>query len=140
LKARDQCIGWSAEQCRRRRALIANNARFLILPECNYPNLASRGLKLMLARLSADWQQRYGHPIALVETFVDPEQFCGTIYKCNGWTELGLTQGWARSAEDYYIKHERPKRLWIKPLVKKACQKLRSEKLLPAWTKVEAAV
>jgi len=140
LKARDQCIGWTAEQCRRRRALIANNARFLILPNLNYPNLASRALKLILARLSQDWQQRYGHPIALVETFVDPEQFRGTIYKCSGWTELGLTQGWARSAEDYYIKHERPKQLWIKPLVKKACQKLRSEKLLPDWVQVEAKV
>src|SRR5512142_1063743 len=42
LKARDQFIGWTAEQCRRRRAFIANNARFLILPEGHYPNLASR--------------------------------------------------------------------------------------------------
>src|SRR6266850_5841144 len=32
LKGRDQFIGWTAEQCRRRRPLVANNARFLILP------------------------------------------------------------------------------------------------------------
>ena len=38
LKARDSFIAWSHEQCRRRRALIANNARLLVLPECHYPN------------------------------------------------------------------------------------------------------
>src|SRR5437016_3793587 len=48
LKCRDQFIGWTPEQCRGRRGLIANNARFLILPEVHYPNLASRAMKLML--------------------------------------------------------------------------------------------
>jgi hypothetical protein len=35
--------------------------------------------------LSADWQVRYGHPVLVVETFVDPQQFCGTVYTANGW-------------------------------------------------------
>ena len=34
LKARDRWIGWLPEQQFRRLHLIANNARFLILPEC----------------------------------------------------------------------------------------------------------
>lgn len=140
LKARDQFIHWTTEQCRRRRALIANNARFLILPEVHYPNLASRVLKLILARLSSDWQQRYGHPIVLVESFVDPEQFRGTTYKCSGWSELGLTKGWGRCAQDYYVKHERPKQLWVKELVHRACQKLRAEQLPADWAVVEARV
>jgi hypothetical protein len=38
-------------------------------------------MKLMLARLSADWQQRWSHPLALVETFVDPQLYQGTAYK-----------------------------------------------------------
>jgi hypothetical protein len=58
LKARDAFIGWSHEQGRRRRALLANNSRLLVLPECHSPNLISRFIKLMMARLSADWQQR----------------------------------------------------------------------------------
>ncbi len=58
LKARDEFIGWSHEQGRRRRALLAKDSRLLVLPECPSPNIISRFIKLMLARLSADWQQR----------------------------------------------------------------------------------
>lgn len=140
LKGRDQFIGWSPEQCRSRRALVANNARFLILPDQHLPNLASRVMKLVLQRLSVDWQERYKHPIVLVETFVDPEQFRGTTYQCSGWTQLGLTQGWARHAKDYYIQHEQPKQLWVKSLVKNAPKKLRAAALLPAWAVVEDKV
>ena len=56
LKARDQFIGWSEEQRRTRLPLLANNARLLVLPEFHYPNLVSRFMKVMLARLSVDWQ------------------------------------------------------------------------------------
>ncbi|MCZ7622506.1 MAG: DUF4338 domain-containing protein [Candidatus Kuenenia sp.] len=45
---------------------------FLILPQIHVPNLASRILSLNLKRLSQDWTKVYGHPIWLVETFVDP--------------------------------------------------------------------
>jgi hypothetical protein len=140
LKGRDQFIGWTPEQCRRRRALIANNARFLILPEVHYPNLASRVMKLLLGRLSADWQQRYGHPIVVAETFVDPEQFRGTTYKCSGWIELGRTRGWGRCGQDFYVAHARPKQLWIKELVKRATVRLRAERLPEEWAVVEVAL
>ena len=137
LKCRDEFIGWTPEQCRRRRGLIANNARFLILPEVHYPNLASRVMKWVLQRLSADWQSRYGHPIVIVETFVDPEQFRGMIYQCSGWSQLGRTQGYGRQSKDYYIHHDQPKQLWLKSLVKNAPQKLRAEKLPEPWAVVE---
>lgn len=140
LKCRDQFIGWTSEQRRRRRALIANNARFLILPEVHYPNLASRVMKLVLRRLSADWQSRWAHPIVMAETFVDPEQFRGTTYQCSGWSQLGRTQGYGRQSKDYYIQHDQPKQLWVKSLVKKAPQKLRAEKLPAAWAVVEHKV
>ena len=52
LKARDEFIGWEAEQCRRRLPLLANNSRLLVLPECHYPNRISRFMKLMLGGLS----------------------------------------------------------------------------------------
>ena len=140
LKDRDQFIGWSAEQCRRRRALLANNSRLLVMPECHYPNLISRFMKLMLERLSADWQDRWGHPLALVETFVDPRYYTGTAYKVSGWCHLGKSAGWKRDAEDFYEKNDAPKQIWVRELVKKACVKLRAGQLPPDWVPVEAAV
>lgn len=140
VRDRDQFIGWTPEQCRRRRALIANNVRLLVLPGGRCPNLISRFMKLMLQRLSADWQERWGHPIALVETFVDPKLYQGTAYKVSGWSHLGRTAGWKRDADDFYLKHDSPKQIWVRELTRKACTKLRARELPEAWAKVEAAV
>jgi hypothetical protein len=140
LKDRDQFIGWDFEQCRRRRALLANNSRLLVLPECHNPNLISRFMKLMLGRLSQDWLWRWGHPIALVESFVDPQLYQGTAYKVSGWSHLGRTAGWKRDAADFYIKHDAPKEIWVRELVKKACVKLRAAQLPAQWAMVESAV
>jgi len=139
LKDRDQFIGWTPEQCRRRLPLLANNSRLLVLPDCHSPNLISRFMKLMLAQLSEDWQQRWGHPIALVETFVDPRFYQGTAYKVSGWSHLGKTAGWKRDADDFYEKNGLPKQIWVRELVKKACVKLRAPQLPEPWAKVEAA-
>jgi hypothetical protein len=121
-------------------ALIVNNARFLIVPGYQVPNLATRILKLTLDRLSADWQERYGHPVALVETFVNPEQFQGTIYKAGGWIELGATSGHGRVQRDYYVKHQQPKRLFVRPLCSTARRGLQAEHLKQSWAPVEAKV
>jgi len=138
LKDRDEFIGWDFEQCRRRRPLLANNSRLLVLPECHYPNLISRFMKLMLGRLSTDWLERWGHPLALVETFVDPQLYQGTAYKVSGWSHLGKTAGWKRDAADFYTQHDAPKQIWVRELVKKACVKLRAAQLPPQWALVEA--
>jgi hypothetical protein len=138
IKPRDAFIGWTAEQCRTRRSLIANNARLLVLPECHFPNLISRFMKLMLGQISRDWQERWQHPLALVETFVDPRLFQGTAYKVSGWSHLGRTAGWKRDATDYYLPHGQPKQIWVKELVKRACQKLRAAQLPPEWASAEA--
>jgi hypothetical protein len=137
IKDRDEFIGWDFEQCRRRRPLLANNSRLLILPECHYPNLISRFMKLMLARLSADWLERWGHPLAVVETFVDPRLYQGTAYKVSGWSHLGKTAGWKRDAADFYLKHDAPKQIWVRELVKNARVKLRAAQLPPEWAVVE---
>jgi hypothetical protein len=139
IKDRDQFIGWSPEQRRRRLPLLVNNSRLLVLPECHSPNLISRFMKLMLAQLSEDWQRRWGHPIALVETFVDPRYFQGTAYKVSGWSHLGKTAGWKRDADDFYEKNGAPKQIWVRELVKKACVKLRAPQLPESWAKVEEA-
>jgi len=124
LRARDQWIGWSEEQRRRRLPLLVNNCRFLLHPDKTFPNLASRSLSLCLHRLSADWQARYGHPVVLVETFVDPDQFNGTVYTAHGWHELGLTEGCGRHRRDYYVQHDKPKRLFVRELVRNARRSL----------------
>lgn len=140
LRYRDQWIGWTNEQRRRRLALMANHARFLILPGYDVPNLATRVMKLALARLSQDWQQRYHHPLAAVETFVDPSRFQGTVYKAGGWVELGLTRGCGRVGRDYYVRHNQPKRLFVRELCRNARRGLQAEHLKPAWAGVEQKV
>ncbi len=137
LKARDGYIGWSEEQRRTRLPLVVNNSRLLVLPSCQCPNLISRFMKLMLARLSADWEHSWGHPLALAETFVDPHLYQGTAYKASGWQRLGQTAGWKRCAEDFYQKHDRPKQIWVRELAPKACAKLCAAQLPPAWRGVE---
>jgi len=116
LRDREAWIGWSARQKARRLRLVVNNSRFLILPHAHLPNLASRAMKLCLERLSADWQQTYGHEVVMAESFVDSQLFRGTSYKASGWTLLGQTQGYGRSRQDYYVAHERPKQLWVREL------------------------
>lgn len=137
LKDRDGWIGWTARQRDRRLPLVVNNSRFLLLPKRTVPNLGSRVLRLVLDRLSADWQEQYGHPVVVVETFVDPEQFCGTVYTASGWEELGTTDGWGRHARDYYVKHDRPKRLFVRELLKNARRSLQAEHLKPSLAMVE---
>jgi predicted transposase YbfD/YdcC len=137
IKPRDGFIGWSEEQRRMRLPLVVNNSRLLVLPRCECPNLISRFMKLMLGRLSSDWKQSWGHPVALAETFVDPHLYQGTAYKASGWHRLGQTGGWKRSAEDFYQKHERPKQIWVRELVPNACGKLCARQLAGEWKKIE---
>jgi hypothetical protein len=133
LKARDRYIGWTEEQRRQRLALVVNNARLYVLPQCPYPNLVSRFMKVMLGRLSSDWESTWDHPVVLVESFVDPQEYRGTAYKVSGWSQLGPTRGWQRSAVDFYQKHDRPKQVWVQELVKNACAKLRAAELPLRW-------
>jgi hypothetical protein len=140
LKDRDEFIGWDLEQCRGRRSLLANNSRLLVLPECHYPNLISRLMKLMLARLADDWLEQWGHPLAMVETFVDPQLYQGTAYKVSGWSHLGKTAGWKRDAADFYTRHDAPKQIWVRELVKNARVHLRAAQLPPEWAMAEARV
>lgn len=90
---RDRFIGWSLEARRRNIGLLAYNTRFLILPWVEVPHLASHVLGVCARRLSADWQRLYGHPIHLLETYVDPTRFRGTCYRAANWRFLGHTTG-----------------------------------------------
>jgi hypothetical protein len=141
LKGRDGWIGWNANQRRARLHLVANNARFCRLGEASrYPNLASRAMALNLARLSADWQEKYGHPIVAVESFVDLEWFQGTAYKATGWEAVGCTAKFKRVQEDFYEAHDRPKQLFVRELVKHATRGLRARQLPVGWQAQERAI
>jgi hypothetical protein len=137
LRARDQWIGWTDAQRERRLTLVVNNIRFLLVPEQTFPNLGTRSLRLALSRLSSDWQTKYGHPVLVVETFVDPDQFCGTVYTANGWEELGQTNGSGRHQRDYYVRHDKPKRLFVRQLGRNARRSLQAEHLKPALAMIE---
>ena len=122
-QARDRWIGWPEVVQWQRLGLVVNNARFLILPGERVSNLASRVLALNLKRLSGDWQLAHGHPVWLVETFVDPRRFAGTCYRAAGWLEVGMTRGYGRRA-GHYEAHGKPKTVWVRPLVAEAAQRL----------------
>jgi hypothetical protein len=138
LKLREQWIGWSDRQKRRRLPLVVNNSRFFIPEPYHIPNLASKVMSLNLQRLSADWEQAYGHGVLIAETFVDPDYFRGTTYKVSGWTLLGRTQGFQRSRQEFYEAHQRPKQLWVRELREGARTILRGRNLPQACQACEA--
>ena len=113
---RDRWIGWDFRSQYGRLKLIANNSRFLILPDWHRPNIGSRVLSLTERRIKADWQARFGHPLLLLETFVDPRRFHGGVYRAANWIELGLTQGYRRTREGYSDEADAPKRVFVRPL------------------------
>jgi hypothetical protein len=93
---RDRWIGWRAEQRVQGLPLIANNSRFLILPSVVVPHLASHLLAQIARRIDQDWQKRYGHPLHLLETFVQSDRFRGTCYQAANWIHVGQTTGRTR--------------------------------------------
>lgn len=116
-KARDQFIGWDAATRQRRLGYITNNTRFLILPWVRVPHLASHLLGRVTRRLSGDWQRKYGHPIHLLETFVDTSRFKGTCYQASNWVHTGQTTGRTRQNKSM-IPQSPPKAVWLYPLRK----------------------
>ena len=120
---RDRWIGWERALQGRRLSFLVNNVRFLILPGCRQPNLASRILALNVKRLSRDWELYHGHPLLLAETFVDSARFRGTCYRAAGWQLLGQTRGFAKRNRHYW-QHGQPKLVLVRPLVADAVARL----------------
>src|SRR5207247_2781440 len=74
LKSRDRWIGWTDAQRERGLSLVANNSRFLLLPDKTFPNLGTRSLRLVLARLGQAWKARYGHQGLVVHSLFYSDQ------------------------------------------------------------------
>lgn len=136
IKARERWIKWTPRQRARRLGFLVNNSRFLVLTDRHqFPNLASRVLGLCLKRLSGDWQEQWGHPVLVVESFVDESQYRGTCYRACGFEAVGCTSGYGRSSRDFYVEHGQPKQLYLRELRKGAAARLRQGRL-PAELKV----
>jgi hypothetical protein len=55
----------------------------------------------MAKRVGRDWERMYGHPIHLLETFVDPDRFRGTCYRAANWMVVGETTGRGKDAPSW---------------------------------------
>ena len=86
-------------------------------------------LKLACERLARDWQEHFGYPVQVVETFVDPQRFRGTCYKAAGWQQLGPTQGFGRRWQDFYTDTQHPKQLWVRALSPGRLEQVRAPEL-----------
>ena len=86
-------------------------------------------MKRVCERLARDWQEHFGYPVQVVETFVDPLRFRGTCYKAAGWEQLGPTQGYERDWQDFYTDTKHPKQLWVRALGEGALEQVRAAEL-----------
>ena len=133
-RPRDRWIGWRPREQFPRLRLIANNTRLLVLgPPGAIPNLATCVMAANLRRLSADWQEAFGHPLELAEAFVDPKQFVGTLYAAGNWRYVGRTRGFSRSNGRYTAPHGHLKKMYVFPLRRGARKRLRSPQPCPSW-------
>lgn len=119
-KARDRWIGWGHRLQYDRLHLVANNSRFLILPDCHFKNLATKILSLCRRRIQSDWMDRFGFPLLMMETFVDPTRFIGTIYHAANWTLVGKTKGYQRIRSGYSNDQQSAKLVFMQPLQRNA--------------------
>ena len=112
---RDDYIGWDRQTRERRLGYVANNHRFLILPWVRVPHLASHLLSRVAKRISADWMEKYNHPVYLLETFVDRSRFRGTCYRAASWIHVGDTAGRGKCDRDHTASVP-VKSIWLYPL------------------------
>ncbi|UJS21710.1 MAG: DUF4338 domain-containing protein [Candidatus Brocadia sp.] len=113
---RDSFIGWDILARKHSLHLITNNPCFLILPWVRVPHLASHILGLIARRIRNDFVHKYGHPVYLLETFVERERFQGTCYKAANWQLVGQTKG--RTRNDRYNTIRVPtKDIYLYPLI-----------------------
>jgi hypothetical protein len=88
-----------------------------MFPWVRVKNLASHILGQAERRIKGDWMERWGYSPVLMETFVDPRYYHGSIYKAANWEHPGMTtgEGLVRKGKRY---NTTPKMIFVKPLVK----------------------
>lgn len=136
LRDRDEWIGWSPTLRAERQKLIVQNRRFLLLAKRgSHPNLASQVLGASVRVLPQQWETCFEYRPLLAETFVDIEQYEGTCYRAAGWEPVGVSKGFSRHRADFFVRHDRPKKLWMKRLVPDARELLCADHLSDAQQK-----
>jgi hypothetical protein len=73
--------------------------------------------------LAADWADKYGHAVVLVETFVDRGRFRGTCYRAANWIRTGTTAGRSRQDRDHSLSVP-VKDVYVYPLDRRFRQEL----------------
>lgn len=118
LECRDSHIGWSNEQREEKLNWILNNNRFVIFPWVKIDSLASKVLSLSSTQIPTDWQNKFNYKPILFETYVDPSEFHGSIYKSANWAFIGQTSGnYIKSKTDNKMAHTNsPKDVYIYPI------------------------
>jgi len=114
LDLRDRFVGAPKEAYRHHLHFIAYNTRYLILPWVRVPHLASHLLARIARRISTDWQELYGHPVVLLESFVDTERFAGTCYRAANWQCVGRSNGFGTKSK--HGDTTSIKEMWVYPL------------------------
>jgi len=117
VSCRDQFIGWSDQIKEKNLHMIAQNNRFLILSHIKIPHLASKLLSLNIKQIRKDWPTYFGHPLYLLETFVDHQRFKGTSYQAANWIHVGQTKGFTKKG-NVSLYHGIIKDVYLYPLVK----------------------
>ena len=113
LSARDSWIGWDSSAMEQNRSKVLCLSRFLLRPGLSCANLPSRCYKLVLKRIRADWQERYGILPLLVETYVDRSTHTGRSLVAANWLRIGTTQGRGRTSPNRQSCPKSPKDLWV---------------------------
>lgn len=103
ISCRDSLIGWDKDARIRNLGMVANNSRCCFIQKnATIKNIGSQALKMMSQVGRERWKEKYGQPLVLLETFVQPDradeyngqsQRVGTIYKASNWIEIGKTSG-----------------------------------------------
>jgi uncharacterized protein DUF4338 len=129
---RDRYLGWDRFHRAQNLHLVANNTRFLIVPGIRVPHLASFVLGQVSRHLSRDWQRKYGHPIYLLETFVERERFTGACYRAANWVRVGQTKGRSRQNRPDGTRHQVPvKDVYLYALHRCSRQRLQGHSVKP---------
>lgn len=105
-RLRSAPLGVQRNTRKRNIRFVVYNSRYLILPWVRVPHLASHLLGWVAREVSGEWERAYGHPVYLLETFVDPSRFRGTCYRAANWVHLGQTTG--RGKDDQTNRVNRP--------------------------------
>ena len=82
-KARDEWIGWSADDRAAHLARVRCNHRLLLLPRIH--GVALRVLGMATERIAGDWSEAYAVRPVLAYTYVNPEH-SGECHRAAGWS------------------------------------------------------